>query len=348
MSDWVAFLQQQGAVLNAEGQVVNFGNPDAEREAAVNGQTLCDLGAGLVLLGVTGEDAEQFLQGQLTNDVREVTQGKVQLSSWCTHKGRVQSSFYILPHAGGYYLLVARSRLEAMLKRLKMFVLRSKVSLEAVTDKACVAVTGRDSAALVGKITGLSVPDTDKACTSSDSLSLCRLTAERYLVIGDVAALQEVWTQGAASAQVAAFDSWQLQEILAGIPLIDEPNAEAFVPQMLNLHLIDGVSFKKGCYTGQEIVARSQYLGEVKRRMYLAHLESDVAPQAGELLYADVNNGEEAGRIVNAQAHPDGGYVLLAVLKKELADEQVIHWQDLSGPMLAFMSLPYEVPSAAA
>ena len=134
---------------------------------------------------------------------------------------------------------------------------------------------------------------------------------------------------------------WDWLSIRAGIPFILPATQEQFVPQMVNFELIDGVSFKKGCYPGQEIVARMQYLGKLKRRMYLAHIDGNEAPQPGDELFSADMEGQASGMIVNAALAPDSGYDVLAVVQTSSQETQTVHWKSLQGAALEFLSLPY-------
>jgi folate-binding protein YgfZ len=153
-----------------------------------------------------------------------------------------------------------------------------------------------------------------------------------------------IWLALAASANPVASASWDWLTIRAGVPVVLPATQETFVLQMINLDLIGGVSFKKGCYPGQEIVARMHYLGKLKRRMYLAHIESELPPQAGDELFSAEMEGQASGTIVNASAAPTGGYDVLAVVQIASRDTQSIHLTSLTGPVLAFQSLPYSLP----
>jgi hypothetical protein len=138
---------------------------------------------------------------------------------------------------------------------------------------------------------------------------------------------------------------WSLLGIRAGVPQVYGATTEAFVPQMINLHSIEGVSFRKGCYTGQEVVARMQYLGKLKRRMFLAHVDGSVAPKAGDELFSrETESGQGTGKVVDAQPAPQGGYDLLAVIHIAAVEAgSAIQLQDQNGPLLQFQPLPYTV-----
>jgi hypothetical protein len=154
--------------------------------------------------------------------------------------------------------------------------------------------------------------------------------------------MQALWKALAGNVTFTGAEPWRLLDILAGIPTIYLETVEAFVPQMINLHLLEGISFQKGCYTGQEVVARMHYLGKLKRRMVLARVDSEDRPRLGDALFspqADAN--QSAGRLVDVAEHPDGGYAVLAVALIECAEQGVLQLSDASGPVLKLESLPY-------
>jgi folate-binding protein YgfZ len=176
-------------------------------------------------------------------------------------------------------------------------------------------------------------------------MSIVRLPGihPRFEIFGDLDNCKKLWEAVNVNGAPVGATAWSWLDIRAGIPSIGEETSEAFVPQMVNMQLINGVSFKKGCYTGQEIVARMQYLGKLKRRMYLAHIETDSVPAAGDNLYSpDSSSGQGSGNIVNAQVAPDGGYDVLAVVEINSQKKGKVHLGSIKGPLLEFIHLPYE------
>ena len=156
--------------------------------------------------------------------------------------------------------------------------------------------------------------------------------------------MPSVWEKLSGNATPASREHWELLDIRAGIPTIHSDTTEAFVPQMINMQLIDGVSFTKGCYTGQEVVARMKYLGKLKRQMFLAHVDMETVPAPGTTLDAESSeSGQGAGKVVNAQRSPDGGVDLLAVVELSSHDSDAVHLGDTSGPKLSFKELPYSL-----
>jgi folate-binding protein YgfZ len=292
------------------------------------------------LIRVSGPDLRSFLQGQLTNDINAVTPELAQLSSYCSPKGRMLGSFWIFQRGEHLYLQLPRDRLEAILKRLQMFVMRSQVTLaDASSELARFGLAGDCAEALLPF-----APAADKASRTHEELTVIRLPGDRprFEVVGPPDVLAGLWPQILTRAEQTGAGFWSLMDIRAGIPNVFEDTVEAFVPQMANLQLVGGVSFTKGCYTGQEVVARMQYLGKLKRRMYRASIDAGQPPARGaEVFSPSSESGQGAGRIVDAAASPDGGYEVLAVLQISSADADDLRLGDADGPALKMLELPY-------
>jgi folate-binding protein YgfZ len=288
----------------------------------------------------------QFLQGQFTNDVREVTAQHSQLSSFCSPKGRMLANFRIFQRDGTLYLQLPRENLAVVLKRLGMFILRAKVTLEDASDELVgIGLAGACAPGLL-EPRFPEIPAKAGDVLHADELTLIRLPdpTPRFQLVGPDEAMRELWQYLSGTATPADQDHWALLELRAGIPSVHPQTVDAFVPQMVNMHLIDGVSFRKGCYTGQEIVARMQYLGKLKRRMYLAHVDTDQAPAPGDELSSPATaSGQGAGKVVDARHAPEGGYDLLAVIEIESAERGELHLGDSAGPILELRELPYRL-----
>ncbi len=299
--------------------------------------TLSDLG----LIEASGADAVDFLQGQLTNDIKALPAERAQLSGYCTAKGRLLASFLAWKTDGVVRLLVNREIQPAVQKRLGMFVLRAKVTLSDVTgDRVILGMGGSGAAALLEKIFG-NLPGADYGTAQTEAGTLIRLPAvsgtPRWLLVVDQAFVQSYSTHWQSVERTA----WWWTQIQAGIPQIVAVTQEKFVPQMINLDAIGGVSFSKGCYPGQEIVARSHYLGKLKRRMALAHIAADT-PLPGSDLFHD---GQPCGLIVNAAPHFAGGCDVLAELPLEIQAQGQVHLGSADGALLEFLPLPYSLPA---
>ena len=294
----------------------------------------------LGLIRASGDDVRTFLQGQLTSDIRAVSAQQVQMSSYCSPKGRMLGSFLVFQRGEDLYLQMPSERLEPLLKRLRMFVLRSKVTLEDVSGSlARFGISGDCATDLLPF-----APEAVNASQTRDGITIIRLPGDRprFEVVGPEQALASLWTQASVQAQQTDRGFWTLMDIRAGMPTVFETTAEAFVPQMANLQLVGGVSFTKGCYTGQEVVARMQYLGKLKRRMYRAHVDASDMPTPGTEIYSPSSeSGQGAGRVVDAAASPDGGFEVLVVLQISSVEAADIRLVDADGPTLMLLDLPY-------
>jgi hypothetical protein len=284
----------------------NESAPTAVRTAQL--VKLHDLG----YLRANGPDADGFLQGQLSNDLRLLTPQRAQLSSYNSPKGRMLAVLHLFRHGESVILEVHRSVLEATLKRLRMFVLRSRLKLDdASGELPALGLIGAGAAERLRRI-GLPVPETSLETAHANGLLIMRRAGDvpRYSLHGSATALSEL--EQTLDARDGAAETWKRLDIQAGLPTIYPQTQDHFVPQMCNLDLLGGVSFDKGCYTGQEIVARLHYLGQVKRRLFRARVGGVAA--AGQEIF-DAGSGTQAvGEVVDAVSDGSGNS-LLAVLQ---------------------------------
>ncbi len=314
-SAWQDFLSERGAIIEHD-QVVSFGHPEQEREAAATKTVLADLSAQ-GLIKVSGEDTVNFLQNQFSNDIREISPQLSQLNAWCNAKGRILASLRVFQVRDDYFLHLSSDLLDATLRRLRMFVLRSKVTLEDVSNEwLSIGLAGNDAPALLAKQIN-HLPENTNQVVQENGLVVIRLAGDtpRFQIFGQIPAISSLWQALQTEAIPVGYPVWSWLEIQAGIPNIVANTTEAFVPQMVNYSTIGGVSFTKGCYPGQEVVARMHYLGKLKRRMYLAHVKTETLPEAGENLFPPGENAQSCGKVVQAQVSPNGGVDLLAVLQ---------------------------------
>jgi len=291
----------------------------------------------LGVIAVSGEDAGKFLQGQLTNDVLALADG-FSLNGYCSAKGRLLASFHQWRDADTIYLQLPTELLPAILKRLSMFVLRAKVKL--VDDSARWRAWGLlgqgAAAALVGA--DLPVPASAWAVSSDSGVRIVRLpgapeTTDRFLLVGGEL------PAGLASVKGVEPGVWWWSEIASAVPTVWAATQEKFVPQMINFEVLGGVNFKKGCYPGQEIVARSQYLGKLRRRMAVAHVD-DAAVGAGADVFAQ---GQAVGTVVMVAAAPGGGFDLLFESPVDAQAAGGLSLGAADGPALTLRALPYEL-----
>ncbi|MBI1421930.1 MAG: folate-binding protein [Gammaproteobacteria bacterium] len=342
-TQWQQFLLTQGAQLDAREHIAFSNMQDALNRLDGDG-ILCSLDH-LGCIRASGEDVQAFLQGQLSNDITQLHNTHVQLSAYCNPKGRMLAQFLVVPAQQDYLLLLPRAILEPTLKRLRMFVMRSKVTLSDVSaEMVCLGIAG--PAAAAGLQPDLAVPADDYALTQTDSVLCCRLPGKhsRYLLVTNFEQAKSLWQQHAAQWLATDQHAWHWLDIQAGLPSIWPETVEEFVPQMVNLELINGVNFKKGCYPGQEIVARMHYLGKPKRRMHHLVLDQAIAPAPGTDIYVATGDGQSAGKVVLAEAS-DRQCECLAVLQNDKLETE-LRLGALDGPRLTLASLPYSLETA--
>ncbi|MCG5535671.1 YgfZ/GcvT domain-containing protein [Ectothiorhodospira mobilis] len=347
--EWSKVLLEAGAELEGE-RVLDYGNPELERSVALTGDVLCDL-SHQGLIGAYGPETAEFLQGQLTVDVPALDPAHSHLGAFCNAKGRMLADFRIFRRGETWFLRLPREQVQPTLKRLSLFVLRAKVTLEDADDALVrFGLSGPHAAEHLGAALGGPVPGAVDDVVHHQGATLIRVPGvhPRFEIYGELEALTRLWEALNVRAAPVGAAQWALLDILAGVPQIHAENAEAFVPQMTNLQLLGGVSFNKGCYQGQEVVARMHYLGRLKRRMYRLHLPLEAPPPPGTALYdPQVEAEQPVGRIVQAQPHPDGGVEALAVLQIASAEGGHPRLGAAQGPAAEIRPLPYAFEAGA-
>ncbi|MBD8095621.1 folate-binding protein YgfZ [Pseudomonas fluorescens] len=289
------------------------------------------------VLAVRGADAAKFLQGQLTCNLNYLSDTQASLGARCTQKGRMQSSFRILLQGDGVLLAMASELLEPQLADLKKYAVFSKSKL---TDESAAWVRfGLANADQTLSALGLVLPLETDSVVRTETLIALRVSPGRAELWAPAEHTESLRSQLAATLPQAELNEWLLGQIRAGIGQVMPQTRELFIPQMLNLQAVGGVSFKKGCYTGQEIVARMQYLGKLKRRLYRLSLIAAQLPEPGTALFAPSHNSS-IGEVVLA-AKADQSIELLAVLQAEAADNGDVRLGSLEGPGLQLLDLPY-------
>ncbi len=350
MTSWIEFLTAHGALFDAEGVassgdaegVASFGDPDAELVAARDHAVVTDL-ATIAVLRVAGADAAAFLQGQLTNDVSQLASGASHYAAWCSPKGRMLANMVVRRVDDRSFELVLPAALAASVhKRLVMFLLRSKATIEDVSAATVrLGIAGPSAAMVVQDLFG-ALPAPHRQVVTADA-SVMAVPGGRFVALASPEAAPSLWARLTARARPVGLPAWRWVTIRAGIPVITAATTDQFVPQTANLDALDGVNFQKGCYTGQEIVARTQYLGRLKERLVLAHVDG-LPPAPGARLYSPVFDAQACGTIVNAAPAPGGGADLLAVLQLAARDSGEVHADAPDGRRLALLPLPYALP----
>ena len=357
MQSWLTFLEQQGA-RDIDMQTLaigSFGNSAGDAPTVPPSTDffvpLTDFG----LISATGEDASSFLHNQLTNDVLHLGDG-VRLAGYCTPKGRLLATFLMWKAADAVLLQIPRQLQPAVQKRLQMFIMRTKATLGDAGDQLVqLGLAGPAATAVLGHWF-TSLPTIPYARVETAAGTLIRLSdtgnvddataagVARYLWLTDAATAQVAWPTLTAVLRPAGAGAWLLAQIRTGIPLVTAATQEQFVPQMINFEAVGGVNFKKGCYPGQEIVARSQYLGKLKRRMMPASVgTTDVRP--GTEVFSNADPQQACGMVVNAA--PVNATTSLCLVELKLAAlESTVHLGAIDGPVLQFHALPYPLADA--
>ena len=289
------------------------------------------------LLAVRGPDASKFLQGQLTCNLNYLSADSASLGARCTPKGRMLSSFRIVQQGDGYLLAMASELLDSQLTDLQKYAAFSKSKLSDESAQWLrIGLQGGD--AVLASL-GLSLPATADSVVHANDMLAVRLSDGRSELWAPAAQAEAVLAALTAQLREAPLNDWLLAQVRAGIGQVFGANREQLIPQMINLQALGGVSFKKGCYTGQEIVARMQYLGKLKRRLYRLSLAGDAVPDVATPLFSPVH-GSSVGDVVLA-ARSSAGIELLAVVQEDALLDGNLHLGSLEGPALQRLDLPY-------
>ena len=286
------------------------------------------------VLRARGADAATFLQGQLTNDVLGLDRGHARLAGFCSAKGRLQASFVVWKAADDEFLLACpASLLPPTLKRLSMFVLRAKCKLSDASGEIPLwGLAGAAATAALGDAAIWQKRDRDGA-------AIIRLPDAEGTVRALFAAPAGIEPTAASTLSLAA---WRWLDVRSGVVTIEAATVDRFVPQMVNFELVGGVDFQKGCYPGQEVVARSQYRGTTKRRTFL--FDAATLAQPGQDVFVAGSAGEAAGTVANAAPAPGGGSSALVELRLAALGETELRLGSADGPALRPAALPYSLP----
>ena len=357
MQRWIEFLQQQGAggIDTDTGGIESFASfgttPAASTPVSDFMTPLTDSG----LIMASGADAAGFLHNQLTNDVSKLGLDQARLAGYCTPKGRLLATLLLWKTGDDIFMQLPRALQPGIQKRLQMFIMRAKVTLLDQAETRVQLGLAGPAATKVLSTWFAALPEGSYGKVDADAGTLVRLAdtsvpgspgnpIARYVWIAAVQTLENAWPALSAVLQPAGAAAWTLAGIGAGIPVITAATQEKFVPQMVNFEAVGGVNFQKGCYPGQEIVARSQYLGKLKRRMQPATVAGTVAT-AGMEVFSDDDPGQACGMVVNAAPLDAASSACLVEIKLAALDFPV-HLATPDGPLLTFHPLPYVLADA--
>lgn len=330
MSTWTDYLKTLGAELNDQQTEISVENGESGCIAPLLHQRL---------LTITGPDTDKFLQGQLSCDLNQArTQGSL-MASHCNVKGHMISLFRLIAIENGAHLRLHHELLETAQAALAKYIIFSKAEISRSEDMVGLGLLGSKAAEL-GRLATSEVPSEDNGVVINGNRLLIRVPGDRFELWLPEAEALELMPQLLEHAALTDSNSWLLSEVHAAIPDLRGSTSEAFIPQMTNLQALEGVSFTKGCYTGQEIVTRLQHRGQLKRPMYRLKATGTELPQAGDAIHSDAK--ENVGQVVFAARNGDA-IELLAVVVKDQADNQTLHLASQSGPVAELLELPYEL-----
>ncbi|WP_337038426.1 MULTISPECIES: tRNA-modifying protein YgfZ [Pseudescherichia] len=296
------------------------------------------------LATLTGADSEKYLQGQVTADVAALTEHQHLLAAHCDAKGKMWSNLRLFRRDGGFALIERRSIRDAQLTELKKYAVFSKVTIVPDDEHVLLGVAGFQArAALANVFTTL--PDAEKQVVQEGATSILWFThpAERFLLVTDVATAELLSEKLRGEAQLNNSQQWLALNIEAGLPVIDAANSAQFIPQATNLQALGGISFKKGCYTGQEMVARAKFRGANKRALWYLAGKASRLPEAGEDLELKMGeNWRRTGTILAAVQLDDGRLLVQAVMNNDMEPDSVFRVRD-DANTLSIEPLPYSL-----
>lgn len=296
------------------------------------------------LATITGTDSEKYLQGQVTADVAKMPPEQHLLAAHCDSKGKMWSNMRLFHYQDGFAWILRRSVRESQLTELKKYAVFSKVTIAPDDEHVLLGVAGFQArAALTDLFTTL--PDAEKQVVQDGATTLLWFAhpAERFLLVTDVATAERVTEKLRGEAQLNNSQQWLSLNIEAGLPVIDTPNSAQFIPQATNLQALGGISFKKGCYTGQEMVARAKFRGANKRALWYLAGKASRAPEAGEDLEMQMGeNWRRTGTVLASVQLDDGRLLVQVVMSNDMEPGSVFRVRD-DANTLSIEPLPYSL-----
>ncbi|MFT5426567.1 MAG: folate-binding protein YgfZ [Gammaproteobacteria bacterium] len=333
---WKDFLSSQAAEFK-DDRLLTFKGNEINESSTIN-NIVTDL-SHLAIIEVSGDDSEDFLHGQFTINIKELTNNYCQFSAWCNPKGQVKATFLIYRNDNNFTILLPAELKGTFVKQLQMFVLRANVNISDKSDELIrIGVQMKDDTTLSNLID--SVPEQLGDVTFSNDIHCLRITSNenvrRFILIGSADRQIELWKEFAKHVTPVGTSLWELLDLQTAYPWVTTETTQKFLPQMLNMDLIDGLNYQKGCYPGQEIIARLHFRGQLKRSLCLATTALDSRVISGDQLY---DSDKSIGTVINAQAANDK-YYLLAVIDID-SREKKISLGNSDGPLLSLLQLPY-------
>ena len=286
--DWKQFLNEQGAQFDENNDIKTFGLPEIEHFMVKHGPIVSDL-SKQALIKASGEEVFSFLQGQFSNDLKEVTDAKAQLTAYCDPQGKVLALIIVFKIAESYFLSFDESLKETILKRLSMFKMMAKVELEEISEELIqIGYAGEFADLDLQRDFTLKTKDTYQV-EVIDSQDIQNVTVikvpgpyHNYRLFGNMDMMKSIWKTLKSNGEAVGSLDWTLLDIVSGQPVINHQTTEQFIAQFINLDKLNAINFKKGCYPGQEIIARTHYRGKATKRMLRIHTKAKLEAKAGE------------------------------------------------------------------
>lgn len=346
---WQAFLAAQGATFNENGGVDSFGHPDLERFLIKNGPVMTSL-AHQGLLKVSGDDAFTFLQGQLSNDLKDVTSERAQLSAYCDPQGNVLAIFLVFKIHNDFYLSFDGSIKTTIQKRLTMFVMRSKVT---ITDLSAgwihIGFAGDFADLDVQRLLGTKVKihyEVAQLNNEDAQATLVKVPGpyHRYEIFADAQSAEYIWKKLNTNSQPTNQRDWQLLDIVSGMPNVNQATQAQFIAQFLNLDKLSAINFKKGCFPGQEIIARMHYRGKVTKRMMRLRFEEAITEKSGqEIVLKDADNKNFKFSLISVNPDIFKGSLALGVATLKPLESVASQLKTESGNVVTIEPMPYDL-----
>lgn len=278
----------------------------------------------LSLISVSGSDAEKFMQNQFSNDISGISDDQVQLNAYCNPKGRVLAMLYLMKRSGGgYWMIVPNDLTDELIKRLRIYVMRAKVAISIEEEHAMLGLLGERE-----ELTGLHTYQFTGHVSRSIAIGKPEPLYDEMNILDNI----------------LNPDYWRLCDILSGLPQVYSPTVEQCIPQHINMDLVSGINFSKGCYPGQEIIARLRYLGKAKYRLCTASVVSEGMIEPGQALFEKGHDSQKAGIVIDAVKTEKNKYLLSAMLKFVAGKHPAVCLDSGDAPELGLRKLPYEVP----
>ncbi|WP_024850768.1 CAF17-like 4Fe-4S cluster assembly/insertion protein YgfZ [Hydrogenovibrio kuenenii] len=349
-SEWKSFLQEQGANFNEQGSIKDFGNPELEHFLVKHGPILADL-SHQTLIKVTGEETATFLQGQFSNDLNDVTDTKGQLTAYCEPQGKVLALITVFKQGEAYYLSFDSSLKDQIMQRLTMFKLRSKVELEDVSEQMIqIGYAGEFADLDLQRALSTKIKETYQVESVSkeglEGVIGIKLPGpyHRYSLFGDIETIKQIWNTLSGNSEGVGQNDWALLNIVSGQPEVTVNTSNEFIAQFLNLDKLEAINFKKGCFPGQEIIARMHYRGKATKRMVRLHINEPLSLTSGEelVLQDDADRNYKFAIISIGQDIYEGSIALAVTTLKPLESAQG-DLKTATGSIATIEPMPYDL-----